>query len=764
MGIVEKFSTGASVRRLEDERFVTGQGQYTDDVNIEGQAHMVVVRSPFAHAHIRSIDVDAARQAEGVIAVYTAADLTAAGAVNAMPYAVVAQESTNPERTILAEDRVRFAGEPVAIIVAETQAQAEEASEVIDVDYDILDAVTDLEGALAEGAPLVHDEAPGNIAFRWHGSGDDAQMEQILADAETIVEMRLENNRVIVVAMEPRAAVAQMEDGKMTIITSTQGGWGLKDRLSKCLGLEKECVRVVTPDVGGGFGMKAFTYPEQYLAPFAAMQLGRPVKWLAGRGESMLSDNMGRDHISHAKLALDKDCRITGIDIHSYAGMGAYFSQFAQGIPTLLQEKILPGVYDIPASRFRVDGVFTHSTQIDAYRGAGRPEGIYLLERLMDVAAKQVSMDPIEFRSLNFIRPEQMPYETAVGLTYDVGEFETLMRLALEKADHAGLAERQAASAAKGLRRDMGLCYYVECTLGAPHEDSTFTFNPRDQLEVTVGTQSNGQGHETVYAQVVHEQTGVPFEDIVIVQGDTDRIALGGGTGGSRSLIAQAIAMRAAARAMIEKAQDHAAERLECAPEDLSFEDGAFRVSGTDISLDLQSLAGTLPAGALDVEASHDDYTSTFPNGCHIAEVEIDEETGVVRLDNYVVVDDFGLLYNPLVVQGQVHGGVVQGLGQALMERTVYDETGQLLTGSFMDYTVPRADTISDIDFTHHGVKSLNNEMGIKGCGEAGTVGACAAVMNAIQNALDPLEVGFVDMPATPDRLWRQIQGAQTQS
>ena len=760
MGIVEKFSTGASVRRLEDERFVTGQGQYTDDVNIEGQVYMVVVRSPFAHATIKSINTDDVKAAEGVLGVYTGADFTAAGGANKMPYAIVGQESAKPDRTILAGGRVRFAGEPVAIIVAETQAQAEEASELIDVDYDILDAVTDIESAIASDAPLVHDDAPGNIAFRWRGQGDDAQMEQILAEAETVVEMRLENNRVIVVAMEPRAAVAHMDGDKLTVITSTQGGWALKDRLATCLGLEKENVRIVTPDVGGGFGMKAFTYPEQYLAPFAAIQLGRPVKWLAGRGESMLSDNMGRDHISNAKLALDKDHRITGIDIHSYAGMGAYFSQFAQGIPTMLQEKILPGVYDIPASRFRVDGVFTNSTQIDAYRGAGRPEGIYLLERLMDVAAKQIGMDPVEFRSLNFIRPEQMPYKTAVGLTYDVGEFERLMRAALEKADYDGLAKRQAASAAKGLRRDMGLCYYVECTLGAPHEDSTFTFNPTGQLEVTVGTQSNGQGHETVYAQVVHEQTGVAIEDIVIVQGDTDRIKNGGGTGGSRSLIAQAIAMRAAARAMIEKAQDHAAEKLECAPEDLSFDDGAFRVSGTDISLDLKTLTGGLPQGTLDVEASHDDYTSTFPNGCHIAEVEVDEETGVVTLENYVVVDDFGLLYNPLVVQGQVHGGIVQGLGQALMERTVYDETGQLLTGSFMDYTVPRADTISDIDFTHMGVKSLNNEMGIKGCGEAGTVGACAAVMNAIQRALDPLDVGFVDMPATPDRLWKQIQSA----
>lgn len=339
MGIVEKFSTGASVRRLEDERFVTGQGQYTDDVNIDGQVYMVVVRSPFAHAIIKSINTDDVKDADGVLGVYTGADFVAAGGANKMPYAIVGQESAKPDRTILADGRVRFAGEPVAIIVAETQAQAEEASELIDVDYDILDAVTDIESAIAPDAPLVHDDAPGNIAFRWRGQGDDAQMEQILSEAETVVEMRLENNRVIVVAMEPRAAVAHMDGDKLTVITSTQGGWALKDRLSACLGLEKENVRVVTPDVGGGFGMKAFTYPEQYLAPFAAIQLGRPVKWLAGRGESMLSDNMGRDHISNAKLALDKDHRITGIDIHSYAGMGAYFSQFAQGIPTMLQEK-----------------------------------------------------------------------------------------------------------------------------------------------------------------------------------------------------------------------------------------------------------------------------------------------------------------------------------------------------------------------------------------------------------------------------------------
>lgn len=762
MGIVEKFSTGASVRRIEDERFVTGKGQYTDDVNMDGQAYLVVVRSPFAHANLVSISSAEAKAAEGVLGVFTAEDLAAAGAVNHMPYTVVAQQSAQPDRPILAKDRVRFAGEPVAVIVAETQAQAEEAAELLEIDYDVLDAVTGIEEALADGAPQLHDDAPGNIAFRWQGVGQDAAIEAVMDRADKVVEMRLVNNRVIVVTMEPRAAVAGVDEaGKLTVVTSTQGGWNLKQRLSDCLSLERENIRIITPDVGGGFGMKAFTYPEQYLVPFAALQLGRPVKWMAGRGESMLSDNMGRDQLSTGRMALDADNRILGLDIHSYACMGAYFSQFAQGIPTQLQEKILPGVYDIPVARFRVDGVFTNSTQIDAYRGAGRPEGIYLLERFMDVAAKEVGLDPVTFRAINFIRPEQMPYDTCVGLTYDVGNFEKLMRMALEKADYDGLAKRQQASAAKGKRRDLGLCYYIECTLGNKHEDTTFTFTPKGQLEVTVGTQSNGQGHETVYAQVVHEQTGVPYEDIVIVQGDTDRIAHGGGTGGSRSLIAQAIAMRAAARTMIEKATDLAAERLECAPEDLAFEDGAFRVSGTDITLDLQSLAGQVPEGSLNAEASHDDYRNTFPNGCHIAEVEVDEETGVVTLDNYVVVDDFGLLYNPMVVQGQIHGGVVQGLGQALMERTVYDETGQLLTGSFMDYTLPRADDLPNIDFTHEGVKSLNNDMGIKGCGEAGTVGACAAVMNAIQNALDPLGVDFVDMPATPDRLWQHMQDAR---
>ena len=761
MGIVAKFSTGASVRRTEDQRFVTGQGQSTDDINLDGQAHMAVVRSPFAHADIRSISTDDAREAEGVLAVYTAADLIAAGVTNHLPYTIVSDNSAKPDRRILAQDRVRFAGEPVAVVIAETLAQAEEAAELVEVDYDVRPAVTSIEDALAEGAPQLHDDAPGNIAYRWQGIGTDEAIEAAFEKADKVIDMRVVNNRVIVVTMEPRSALAEVdEDGKLTVITGTQGGWNLKRRLAEHMGIDADTIRIVTPDVGGGFGMKVFTYPEQYLAPFAARKLRRPIKWVAGRGESMLSDNMGRDQLSTARLALDKDNRILGLDVHSYACMGAYFSQHAQAIPSQLQEKILTGVYDIPVARFRVDGVFTNSTQIDAYRGAGRPEGIYLLERLMDQAAKEIGLDPIEFRALNFIRPEQMPYETCVGLTYDVGDFEKLMRLALEKADIAGLADRQAASAAKGKRRDLGLCYYIECTLGSKHEDSTFSFNDQNQLEVTVGTQSNGQGHETVYAQVVHEETGVPYEDIVIVQGDTDRIANGGGTGGSRSLIAQAIAMRAAAKTMLETAKTHAAEKLQCSADDLTFDDGAFRVSGTDTVIDLQTLAGLLPDGALNAEASHDDYDHTFPNGCHIAEVEVDEETGVVTLENYVVVDDFGLLYNPMVVQGQIHGGVVQGLGQALMERTVYDETGQLLTGSFMDYTLPRADDFPKINFTHEGSKSTANDMGIKGCGEAGTVGACAAVMNAIQNALDPLHVGFVDMPATPDRIWKMIWDA----
>jgi carbon-monoxide dehydrogenase large subunit len=772
-----KFGVGQPVRRVEDQRLITGRGRYTDDISIDGQAHGYVLRSPHAHARIRSIDTSAAVKAPGVLGVFTAKDFGPAGA--SVPCFIPitnkdGSERADPPHPILCTDKVHYVGDNVAFVVAETLAQARDAAELVEVDYEELEAVAGTAQATEAGRVQIHPDAPRNIAFDWL-HGDEAKVDAAFAKAAHVTKIELINNRLVCNAMEPRAAVAEFDKsaGKLTVHTCTQGGWAFRDTLAQNLGMEPADVRVITPDVGGGFGMKAMFYPEYTMAALAAKTLGRAVKWTSDRSEGFLSDSMGRDHVTTAELALDGDHRILGLRVSTIASMGAYYYFFAPFIPTYAALKVLPGVYDIPAMTYAVTGVFTNTVPVDAYRGAGRPESIYCMERLIDAAARELGMEPTELRRLNFVKPTQMPYSTAAGEVYDTGEFERVMDACMAKADYAGLESRRKAAAAKGRYRGIGMCYYIESTMGDPSESAKVEFAEDGTVAVLVGTQSNGQGHETAYAQVLHEKLGVPFEQIRIVQGDTDRIKGGGGTGGSRSLTAQGTAINSASDIVIERGKAYAAQHFETAAADIQFQEGTFSVAGTDRTIDIMSLAQkarTMASPAEGIEGGLDAETTikldawTFPNGCHIAEVEIDPDTGIVTIVDYNVVDDFGVVLNPMLVEGQVHGGIVQGIGQALLEHTVYDESGQLMTGSFMDYCMPRADDLPSFDFSTIEVRCANNAMGVKGCGEAGSVGSPAAVINAIVDALQPLGIRNVDMPATPEKLWRQIQGAQSKA
>ncbi|MFO1071270.1 MAG: xanthine dehydrogenase family protein molybdopterin-binding subunit [Geminicoccaceae bacterium] len=768
---MSKFGIGQPVRRVEDQRLVTGNGRYTDDISLPGQVHGYVLRAPVAHGRITRLDTGAAKAAPGVLLVITAQEFDAA-----LPCLIPMQNRdgsgrADPRHPILCRDEVNHVGDNIAFVVAETRIQAKDAAELIEVEYDELPAVADTAGALEPGAAQVHAEAPGNVAFDWH-FGDEANVAAAFQAAARTVRLELVNNRVICNAMEPRACVAEWDAaaGKLTVQTCTQGGWGHRDVLAANLGLAPEQVRVITPDVGGGFGMKAFFYPEYSMCGFAARALGRPVKWTGERGESFLSDTMGRDHVTTAELAFDADHRIQALRVNLIANMGAYYFAYAPYIPTGAALKVLPGVYDVRALSYGVKGVFTNTVPVDAYRGAGRPESIYCIERLMDFAADELGVDPIELRRRNFIRPEQMPFTTEAGETYDSGDFARVMDTCLKKADWAGIEARRAQARARGKRRGIGLCYYIESTMGNPTEHAAVEFKEDGCVEVLVGTQTNGQGHDTAYAQVLHARLNVPFERIRIVQGDTDRIKAGGGTGGSRSLTAQGVAINKAGDLVIERGTAFAAQLFEAAAADIQFSEGTFRVAGTDKAIDIMELAGKAramgPVGGfeqgLDAAATTTLDAWTFPNGCHVAEVEVDPDTGTTSVVNYNIVDDFGVVLNPMLVEGQVHGGIVQGIGQALLEGAVYDAGGQLLTGSFMDYGMPRADNMPRFDFSTVEIPCRNNAMGVKGCGEAGSVGAPAAVINAIVDALSQDGVRHVDMPATAEKVWRLLPQRRT--
>ncbi|MFQ5347718.1 MAG: xanthine dehydrogenase family protein molybdopterin-binding subunit [Rhodothalassiaceae bacterium] len=764
---MRQFGIGQPMRRLEDRRFLTGRGRYTDDIRFPGQLHGVVVRADAACGRIRAIETEAARGMPGVRLVLTAADLATAG-IGRIPCLAPPKGGVTKERPVLAAERIRHGGEGVAFIVAESPDAAHAAAEAVLVDIDPEDGVGEIAAAIAPGAPLVHEEASGNIAFRWQ-TGDVGAVAEAFARAAHVTRIRLSNNRVAPTAMEPRAINALYDEGEgFTAYLGTQGVAGLVPMIARVLGIAAERIRLVTPDVGGGFGMKTFLYPEYILAMVAARQLGQPVAWTASRSESFLSDTHGRDLVSEAALAFDGDGRILGYRIETWANMGAYMSNFGPAIATFAPLQVMTGAYRIPAFHEEVRGVYTHTPWIDAYRGAGRPEAAYLLERLMSRAAREMGLGQDEIRRRNLVPPADMPYRNATGAVYDSGDFPRILATALARSDFTGFETRRKAAAAAGRYRGIGIACYVECTLGDPTEEIGLRFTEAGRLEVLVGTQSNGQGHETAYAQILGHRLGIDPARIDVVQGDSARKATGGGTGGSRSLQMIGNACVAAADAVIERGSRVLAALENCPPERVRFADDHFLIEDSNVRMDVLELAGAardagLPgdlAAGLDLDAAYTKPASTFPNGCHVAEVSIDPETGTVRLERYTVVDDFGTVINPLLVRGQVHGGVVQGIGQALGEAVRFDGAGQLLTGSLMDYGIPRAEALPRIDFHYVEIPCATNPLGLKGCGEAGTIGACPAVINAVLDALAPLGVSEIDMPATAHAIWQAIRTA----
>lgn len=760
-----KFGMAQPVRRVEDPRLLLGHGRYTDDVAAPGALFGYVLRSGYAAAKILAIDVSQARAMPGVAAVYTAADLTADG-IGGLPCNIPLKNRDGTPRAsvphpVLAVDMVRHVGDPVAFIVAETIQAARDAAELIVVDYEGLPSITELAAAIEPGAPQLWPQAQNNTAFDWD-FGNKAEVDALFDAAHHVTRLNLVNNRIVVASMEARAALAAFENGRWTLTTNTQGGWGIRAMLAEAIfKVEPSAFRVITPDVGGGFGMKLFLYAEQVLVCYAARKLGRPVRWASERSEAFLSDTHGRDHVSRAELALDKDGKFLAMRIRTVANMGAYFSNFAPLIPTVLGAKVLASIYDFKAIYLNVLGAFTNTVPVDAYRGAGRPESNYLVERLIDTAAAEVGIDRIELRLRNIVPPAAMPYTTVMKQTYDSGDFARVMKAALELSDWAGFAARQAAAAKAGKRRGIGLAYYLEATGGAPTERAEIKFAEDGFVDVYVGTQSTGQGHETAYVQLTVDQLGIDGDKIRIRQGDTDTIPMGGGTGGARSLYSEGQAILLTAASVIEKGKAAAGDYLEAAVADIEFAAGKFSVVGTDRGVDIMTLAQA-KQGVLDTAEIAKIDMHTFTNGCHVAEVEIDPETGVVSIVKYVVIDDVGNAVNPMIVRGQVHGGVAQGIGQAMLERVSYDpESGQLVAGSFMDYALPRADDLPDIEVEFIEIPCTTNPLGVKGAGEAGAVGSPPAVVNAIVDALKVDGVRTVDMPATPERVWEAIQLAR---
>jgi carbon-monoxide dehydrogenase large subunit len=767
------FGMGQAVRRTEDPRLLTGRGRYTDDIVLEGQLHAAFVRAPFSHAKITELDTAEAAEAPGVVAVLTAEDLDAMGIDPLKAYASVTNrdgsEMAHPKRPHLARETVRHVGEAVALVVAETVEQAKDAAELVMVDYDPLPSVTDMPAALAQDAPQIHDEAPGNLCFDW-GMGDEAAVDAAFDQAAHIVRVDLVNNRVVPNPMEGRACLADVDpsNGRVTFYVSSQGAHGQRDKIAKdMLHIDPDTMRVITTDVGGGFGMKIFVYPEYVCTIAAAQKLGRPVKWTAERGEGFISDDHGRDHMSHVELALDADHRFTALRVDTLSNMGAYLSNFAPFVATKAGNRMVPGLYTLDHVAVRVRGVITNTQPVDAYRGAGRPEAAYLIERIVDKAARELGVSPVELRKQNYIQPDQFPFTTATGLVYDSGDFDRNLDDAMALADWDGFPDRRAEAEQRGKLRGIGLSTYVEACGGGGPENSSITIRKDGTARVTVGTQSNGQGHETAYKQVIAENLGLPLEAMEIVQGDTDAMATGSGTGGSRSIPVGGMAIADAALKVQEKARARAAELLEAAEADIEFADGRFTIVGTDKSMDLAEIA----AQSAEEIAFREDGTfkppeNTYPNGAHVCELEVDPDTGGVDVIRYSVVDDFGTVLNPLMLEGQVHGGVAQGIGQALLERTVFDpDSGQLLTGSFMDYAMPRADNLPFVQFRYNVVPCKTNPLGVKGAGEAGAIGAPPAVINALVDALAPYGVDHIDMPATPEAVWQAIQaGRQPQA
>ncbi|WP_119166499.1 xanthine dehydrogenase family protein molybdopterin-binding subunit [Algihabitans albus] len=771
-----QFGKGQGIRRVEDQRFLTGHARYTDDIRLAGESYMAVVRSPLAHAEITAIDIAEARDLPGVLLVLTAEDL-ASEKIGNIPVLAKIQgrdgEVKQPPHPVLARRFVRHVGDPVAVVVAETYEQAVAAAETVVVDYDDRPAVTDAAAALAAQAPQVHPEAPGNLALTWE-HGDRAAVEAAFAKAERRARIEIINNRLVVNSMEPRVALGEYDPASehFTLTTPSQGIFRLHDQLAETiLGTTKDKVRIVTPDVGGGFGMKIFCYAEQVLVLLAARRLGRPVRWVGERTESFQSDIQGRDHRTVAEMAMDKDGRFLGIRVETKANLGAYLSNFGPYIPTGASTQMYSGLYKIPAIFAEVQCAFTNTVPVDAYRGAGRPEAAYCMERLVEACAREIGVDTREIRLRNFIRPEDLPYETGMGPVYDSGDPARLLEQATKLADWEGVAERKAEARRRGKYRGIGLASYVEACGGIGAEEARISLEEDGGVTLVIGTMTNGQGHHTAYAQILNDLMDIDPEKVRLVQGDSDIVKRGGGTGGSRSLLMGGVATERAGEKVIERARKVAGHLLEAADADLEFADGLFTIAGTDKRVTLTEVAKAthgedLPeeiAGPIEETGGYKAEAMTYPNGCHIVELEIDDATGTVEILRYVVVDDFGKVVNPLLVLGQVHGGTAQGIGQALLEHTVYDEDGQLITASFMDYTMPRADDTPNFEITLvEDMPCATNPLGVKGAGEAGAIGAPPAIINALLDALQPLGVAHLDMPATPERIWRAMRDADS--
>jgi carbon-monoxide dehydrogenase large subunit len=777
-------SIGQPVKRREDQRFLTGKGRYVDDIHRQGEVHAYFLRSPHAHAKVKSIDTSGALGPD-VVAIYTGADM-AADKVGSIPCGWTVtdrhgQPHKAPPHFPLVRDKVRYVGDHVAVVIATSHAAAKDAAEKINVDYEVLPANVDT--AKYASAPQLHAEAPGNLCYDWV-LGDEAAIKQAFAGAHHVAKLDLVNNRLIPNAMEPRAAIAEFDSGTDEyLLWSTSQNPHLL-RLILCafvMGIPETKLRVIAPDVGGGFGSKIFNYAEETVVLWAAKKCGRPVRWTAERSESFLADAHGRDHVTHVELALDKDGKFLGLKVDTIASMGAYLSNFATCVPTYLYATLLAGQYTTPVIYCNVRACFTNTAPVDAYRGAGRPEATYLLERIVEVAAREMKMDPAELRRKNFIKPSQYPYQTPVALVYDTGNYEASLDAALKMIDYKGFAARKAASKAKGKLRGIGFSSYIEACGIAPSavvgslgagvglwESAQVRFNATGTVSVLTGSHAHGQGHETTFAQLVADQLGIPYENVDVVHGDTGRIPMAMGTYGSRSLAVGGSAIVRACNKVIEKGKKIAAHLLEAAVDDIEFKNGKFTVAGTDKSKTMAEVAFTAyvphkyPADlepGLDETAFYDPLNFTYPAGTHIAEVEIDPETGVTSIADWVAVDDFGNVINPMIVEGQVHGGIAQGIGQALLENCVYDkESGQLTTGSYMDYCMPRADDLPSFKVGMTVSACTHNPLGVKGCGEAGAIAAPPALMNAITDALG---IKHMEMPASPEKVWRAAQAAK---
>ena len=766
---------GQPVPRKEDAILVQGHGQYTDDLSVERQLFAAFVRSPHAHGHLRAVDTADALAMKGVVAIYTAADLTGQGYKAIItPLNVPGRDGASmktPERTALATDKVRFVGDPVAIVVARTADQARNAAEAVGLDIDVLPAVTDAEQALSVDAPQLYDDLAGNLIVDFQ-IGESAKVAAAFTQAAHIARLRIVNNRVVVNPIEPRSAIADF-DGKTkryTLHAPSQGAFGMRNNLAAAMGVKPAALRLVTGHVGGSFGMKSAVFPEYVALLHAARMLKRPVKWTDQRSESFVSDHHGRDMVFEAELALDARGDFLATRFTGVANMGAYLTPVGAMMPTMNVGKNSVGMYRTPLVEVRTRCAVTNTPPIGAYRGAGRPEGNYFMERLIDTAAREMGIDSASLRRRNLVAPAKLPWATPMGTVYDSGDFPALLERALEASDWKGYAARLKASRKAGLLRGRGIGCYLEVTAPPSNEMGGIHFEADGSVTIVTGTLDYGQGHWTPFAQVLTSKLGVPFDKIRLVQGDSDRLIAGGGTGGSKSLMASGSAIIEASDLVIEKGKLLAGHFLEANAGDIDFAGGQFTVVGTDRAIGIMDIAARLRGGAaitpdlpqsLDVDHVFNAAPSAYPNGCHIAEVEIDPETGRVEVARYVMVNDFGTVVNPMLVEGQLHGGVVQGIGQALFERTVYDESGQLMTGSYMDYALPRAGDVPFFSFESQGVPTQTNRVGAKGCGEAGCAGSLPSIMNAVVDALAPCGVRHLDMPATPQAIWRAVQSGR---